>query len=368
MTHIASHVLPGWAEAAAPCLIDSSYKEEARQFGAAALAGPDVSAFALGKVIAVYNLCFAYRALESRPDSNPLPAFKEVLVRNAAYLNGLCQALPAKAHAIAAARQSGVPDVTADHYGELFKAFDEPSYFDEPVKLLRQRLERNGIDITWFHGRTGLDSGCGNGRYTVALKNLGLAVVHGLDFSSINIADAERRRDLRQLEGVHYRRGNVLDLPYENESFNFVFSNGVLHHTTDCAKGVREMLRVLKPSGRGFFMVMPNPGGMHWDLIEICRVILHRVPHEFVHAVFDQLNVPKNLRFLYLDHILVPINIRYTDTQCRDMLAQAGAVNIHRFARGADVDGLEALSTGKPYAEVLFGAGIHRYVFDKPPT
>jgi ubiquinone/menaquinone biosynthesis C-methylase UbiE len=358
--------LPAWAETIAPCLVASPYSAEARQVVAAALSGPEVSAFALGKVLAVYNLCFAYRRIERTPETDPLPAFVKALADNAAYLTALRRALPAETHPVLAATQSGVLDVTADHYGELFKAFDDPSYFDEPKELLRQRLERNGFDLTWLQGKTGLDSGCGNGRYTVALKRLGLAEVHGLDLSETNIADAKRRSDSKALTGIHYLQGDVLDLPFENERFDFVFSNGVLHHTTDCVKGVQELLRVLKPGGRGFFMVMPNPGGMHWDLIEMCRVILHGVPHEFAHGVFDQLGMPKNLRFLYLDHILVPINNRYTNAQCRDMLTQAGAINIRRFTRGADVDGNEALQRGKSYAELLFGAGIHRYVFDKP--
>ena len=132
------------------------------------------------KCVAVYNLCFAYRRIERTPEADPLPTFVNALTDNAAYLTALRHALPAEAHPVPAAMQSGVLDVTAAHYGELFKAFDDPSYFDEPVELLRQRLERNGFDLAWLQGKTGLDGGCGNGRYTVALKMLGLAEVHGL--------------------------------------------------------------------------------------------------------------------------------------------------------------------------------------------
>ena len=38
-----------------------------------------------------------------------------------------------------------------------------------------------------------LDAGCGNGRYTAALKTLGMKEVYGIDLSKNNIADAKKR-------------------------------------------------------------------------------------------------------------------------------------------------------------------------------
>lgn len=357
--------IPDWAIQMAPCLKESVFSQEARALVLAGINVGESSAAALAKVLATYNLCFTFRRLERDFENDPIPPFARSLSLNAELLLNLSCSLPETLHSLPKAIDSSVSAITADHYGELFKEFDEDSYFDEPVQLLTQRFERNGFDIAWLQGKRGLDSGCGNGRYSVALNKLGLSEIHGLDMSDKNIEDAEKRRASRDLSGITYRKGDVLNLPYEDTSFDFVFSNGVLHHTTDWKRGVSELLRVLKPGGRGFFMVMPDPGGLHWELVELCRVLLHDIPHEFCHAVFDLLNVPKNLKFLYLDHILVPINVRLTDKDCRQTLTQAGASNIRRFERGADVDGQEALYSGNIYAKTLFGVGIHRYVFDK---
>ena len=110
-------------------------------------------------------------------------------------------------------------------------------YFEEPVILLRQRLERNGFPLGSSDGLA-LDAGCGNGRYAVAMRALGFPLVLGVDFSPLNIETARRRCHEAGLTGLEYRLGDVLDLPAEDASCTFVFSNGVLHHTGNVAKGL----------------------------------------------------------------------------------------------------------------------------------
>ena len=231
--------------------------------------------------------------------------------------------------------------------------------------LLRQRLERNRYPMERMVTARCLDSGCGNGRYTVALSKLGAKEVWGVDFSEINVADATNRAQDVGLQGVYYKLGNVLELPFPDNHFDFVFSNGVLHHTRDPQLGLNELLRVLKPGGFGFYYVMPQAGGIHWDSVETCRVVMKDVDHSYAREVFRMLGVPPNLRFFFLDHVLVPINIRYSREQCEQMLSQAGATAIRRLGRGADIDRTERVWCGEPYAEVKYGDGEHRYYFEK---
>ena len=81
----------------------------------------------------------------------------------------------------------------------FFSGFDESRYYEEPTKLLGQRLERNGFDLKWFKDKKVLDAGCGNGRYSYALKCFGDSEVVGVDLSEKNINDAKYRLTLKPL-------------------------------------------------------------------------------------------------------------------------------------------------------------------------
>lgn len=49
--------------------------------------------------------------------------------------------------------------------------------------------------------------------------------------------------------------GSALEIPFENESFDFVFSIGCLHHTGNLTRAVGEVERVLKKKGKAIIML-----------------------------------------------------------------------------------------------------------------
>ncbi|PPJ63028.1 class I SAM-dependent methyltransferase [Cuspidothrix issatschenkoi] len=49
--------------------------------------------------------------------------------------------------------------------------------------------------------------------------------------------------------------GSALNIPYQDESFDFVYSIGCLHHTGDLAKSISEVYRVLAPNGKAIIML-----------------------------------------------------------------------------------------------------------------
>jgi ubiquinone/menaquinone biosynthesis C-methylase UbiE len=258
-----------------------------------------------------------------------------------------------------------VANVTGQHYGRLFKNFASDSFWEEPMRLLSSRLVRNEIDLSDLDTKEVLDGGCGGGRYTVAWRKLGAKRAVGIDVSSIGIQDAQQRVAEAQISGVEFKEGSVLQLPFTNDTFDIVFSNGVLHHTVDWRLGVHELVRVLRPQGLGWLYLIEKPGGLFWDLIEVLRVIMKDEDRKVAQSAMQLLGIPANRIFYMLDHVMVPINIRLEPGEIEACLKDAGATNIRRLTRGCDFDRIEQIYQKQPYAEVKFGVGENRYVFSK---
>jgi len=270
-----------------------------------------------------------------------------------------------KAGLAGTARPEQVEAVTGAHYGGLFAGFSPSSYRDEPVRLLSERLERNGIPLAEIAGRRILDAGCGGGRYTIAWRLLGAAEVVGIDISAVNIATATQRLAEARIDGVRFMEGNVLALPFPAADFDLVFSNGVLHHTVDWRRGIDELLRVLKPGGLGWLYLIENPGGLFWEMIEIMRQIMANEEHRLAREILGLMGLPANRIFYMLDHVLAPVNLRLTPQEIEEALGDSGAVAVQRLARGTDFDRIERLHRGEPYASVKYGVGENRYIFSR---
>ncbi|WP_293870264.1 class I SAM-dependent methyltransferase [Flavobacterium sp.] len=261
--------------------------------------------------------------------------------------------------------ETEVKSHTGQHYGNLFKEFDHKSYFDEAKKLLETRLKRNEIKITNIENLVLLDQGCGGGRYTAAWKLLGIKKAVGIDFSDIGLQDARVRAELAGIESIEFVKGSVLEMPFEDKTFDIVYSNGVLHHTEDWKKGIVEQLRVMKKGGWGWQYLIENPGGIFWDSIEILRAIMKDVNNKYAQDVLRSLGIPMNRVFYMLDHVMVPINTRITPKELTVELEKNGAINIKRLTRGADFDRVESIYNQIPFAKEKFGVGENRYIFNK---
>src|SRR4051812_32132541 len=154
---------------------------------------------------------------------------------------------------------------------ELYHALGDRWYRaqDDPVALLRaeSRLRNpwvaQEIEHTFGDARCRvLDIGCGGGFLSNYLGQLGHEVT-GLDVS----LDALRVASAHDHSGaVHYMRGEALELPFADSSFDVVCAMDFLEHVEDPERAIAEAARVLKPSGMFFFHTF-NRNLLSWLVI-----------------------------------------------------------------------------------------------------
>lgn len=109
------------------------------------------------------------------------------------------------------------------------------------------------VDFNGFSGKQLLEVGCGIGTDLTRFARGG-AVCTGIDLSQTAI-DLARKNLAANGVSADLQVGNGEALPFADASFDVVYGHGVVQYTSDPARLVRECHRVLRPGGRGIFMV-----------------------------------------------------------------------------------------------------------------
>ncbi|MUK87268.1 demethylmenaquinone methyltransferase [Ornithinibacillus sp. L9] len=101
-------------------------------------------------------------------------------------------------------------------------------------------------------GSDALDVCCGTGDWSIALAEVTWkdGKVIGLDFSENMLSVAkDKNRDL-QYDHLEFIHGNAMDLPFEDNSFDYVTIGFGLRNVPDYMTVLKEMYRVVKPNGK----------------------------------------------------------------------------------------------------------------------
>lgn len=104
-----------------------------------------------------------------------------------------------------------------------------------------------------FAGKSVLDLGCGAGIDSGEFARHGACVV-SVDFTETATKLTEKLLREANLPG-EVKRADATSLPFEKDTFDCVYSFGVLHHILDVDKAVSEIHRVLKPGGQVMAML-----------------------------------------------------------------------------------------------------------------
>jgi SAM-dependent methyltransferase len=138
--------------------------------------------------------------------------------------------------------------------GGLEGAFDGDhlAFFDSYDRS-RYTLESHipaALDALGVGGRKVLEIGLGQGAESEQLIRRG-ARWSGLDLTDEAVRRVRRRMELRGLPYDAIWQGSVTSrVPAPDDTFDLVFSHGVLHHVPDIDLAQREIHRVLRPDGR----------------------------------------------------------------------------------------------------------------------
>ena len=120
---------------------------------------------------------------------------------------------------------------------------------------LDQRWRRRTVQIAVKPGDRVLDACCGTGDLAIIAARAGATVV-GLDFSPEMLARARRKApELEWLEG------DLLALPFEDESFDAATVGFGVRNVDDLGRALAELHRVLRPGGLVAILEITRPRG-----------------------------------------------------------------------------------------------------------
>jgi SAM-dependent methyltransferase len=156
-------------------------------------------------------------------------------------------------------------EMYGDDYEAFFTEYDEHRYRTEA------HIPKCLDEITWSQRET-LEIGLGQGADSEQLIRRG-AIWSGIDLTDESVERVRARLELRNLSYCALMTGSVLSLPFDDDSFDVVFSHGVLHHVPDIEKAQCEIHRILKPTGQLVVMLYAKHSLNY--LVSIC--ILRRL-------------------------------------------------------------------------------------------
>ena len=149
-----------------------------------------------------------------------------------------------------------------------------------------------------------MDAGCGNGRFAY------YAGKYAREVWAIDLGPAVEvaRKNTASLDNVHVVQADLHHSPFPLESFDFIYSIGVLHHLPDPEAAFQNLLRYLKPGGeiQIYLYWQPERRSIKSALLHAVnsfRNLTTRLPHWAVHA-----GVSERARGVSVFRLAVPDN------------------------------------------------------------
>lgn len=156
--------------------------------------------------------------------------------------------------------------------------YEWTTFHDYNVDNFFRWLPEN-IGKDFFKGKRGLDAGCGAGRHLKTALDLGAEMV-GVDIS--HAVDAAYKHN-HPNDNMMIVQCDIYHIPIPINTFDFIYSLGVLMHLPDPEKGFNQLIDLLKPEGCLFVWVYQRT--LRKVILEYFRVITKKLPNSLLHAL-----------------------------------------------------------------------------------
>lgn len=256
-----------------------------------------------------------------------------------------------------------IDEQTVNGFGEEWSVFTQDQLTDEQAQDMFDKYFSLFDWDSLQNDAIGFDLGCGSGRWArLAAPRVGKLYCIDASEQALDVAKTNLQ-DQRNCEFIH---ASVDELPLENESMDFAYSLGVLHHIPDTLSGINSCVAKLKP-GAPFLVYLYYAFDnrllwfrLVWKASDVLRGVISRLPFRLKLIVSNLLallvyfplakislflekagidveNVPlsayRNMPFYMmrtdsLDRFGTRLESRYTREQIRQMFEQAGLENI----------------------------------------
>ena len=139
--------------------------------------------------------------------------------------------------------------IQSDFYNDVkFPNYDDVEDFGSLLDKSRRSIIVKKLDDEIPMGSNILEAGCGTGQLSIALSRYARQI-YGIDLSKGSLIEAKQFINSNDIKSVHLFRMNIFKLFFEENTFDVIISNGVLHHTYNPKLAFSKLVRVLKPGG-----------------------------------------------------------------------------------------------------------------------
>lgn len=134
------------------------------------------------------------------------------------------------------------------------KIYNRYDFMNSVISFQRHKVWRKDVmkKMQVKRGDKALDVCCGTGDWSFSLaESVGESgKVIGLDFSKNMLSVGQKKLENSQLNHLEFVHGNAMELPFDNDSFDFVTIGFGLRNVPDYTQVLQEMRRVVKPGGK----------------------------------------------------------------------------------------------------------------------